>query len=242
MAKINYLDNIVLAGDLYPPCINLTDVYGIFDKNKLVSFFTVFKGFTYPSVVPLKSHPEVEKFILSNINQILSNDFTLVSFTLKESQLQNIFTITDRSAENCMIVDRSRFKSHEFSSSFKRVTKKDFNRIDEFYKLNQTYPWNLIQLESQFYFFFENENRIIACGGTHFETPDIAHLGNIMVLPEFRRQSIGIGLVSLITNEILKSKKFVTLFVTQDNLPAINLYKKVGFSQYNPVSIFSCRV
>ncbi|MFX0124299.1 MAG: GNAT family N-acetyltransferase [Candidatus Hodarchaeota archaeon] len=240
IAETDYFDNIVLLGDLYLPCIKLTDIYGIFDKNNLISFFTVFKGFAVPSVVLPSNLTEIEAFILSSLEKIVQNEFILISFTLKEKNLINYIQINDKSSEYCMITNRSNFLPKISEIIFKQVTKENFDRIDLFYQSIHTYPWNPIQLESNFYSFLEENNKIIACGGTHFETPDVAHLGNIIVLPEFRGRSLGIALVSTITNNILRDKSFASLFVTQDNLPAINLYKKLGFFHHKPVSIFSC--
>lgn len=241
LAETNYFNNIVLLGDLFPPCVILTDIYGIFDENNLISFFTVFKGFGDPSVVLPSDISETELFILSNLEKIIQNEFTLVSFTLREKDLINYFQIKDESSEYCMITNQSKFTPKISEIIFKRVTKEHINRVDRFYKSIHTYPWNPIQLESNYYSFFEENDKIIACGGTHFETPDVAHLGNIIVLPEFRGRSLGIALVSTITSNILRNKSFTTLFVTQDNFPAINLYKKLGFFPHKPVSIFSCK-
>ncbi|UCG01005.1 MAG: GNAT family N-acetyltransferase [Candidatus Heimdallarchaeota archaeon] len=241
LADTDYFDNIVLLGDLFPPCIKLTDIYGIFNDNTLISFFTVFKGFKVPSVVLPSNLSGIESFILSNLDKIIHKEFTLVSFTLSRNNLINHYQIKDESSEYCMITDQTSFTPKTSDLIFKQVTKDNINRIDRFYRAIDTYPWNPIQIESNFYFYFEKDNKIIACGGTHFETPDVAHLGNIIVLAEFRGQSLGSALVSTITSNILRSKSYATLFVTQDNLPAINLYKKLGFFHHKPVSIFSCK-
>lgn len=241
IAETDYFDNIVLLGDLFFPCIKLTDIYGIFDNNQLISFFTVFKGFEVPSVILPNTLSRIEFFIFSNLENIIQNEFTLVSFTLREQDLIDYFQIKDKSSEYCMITNQSKFSPKISKGIFKLVTKENFNRVDRFYRLIHTYPWNPIQLESNFYFFFGENDKIIACGGTHFETPDVAHLGNIIVLPEFRGRSLGLTLVSTITSNILRKKSFATLFVTQDNFPAIHLYKKLGFFHHKPVSIFSCQ-
>lgn len=241
LAETAYFDNIVLLGDLFPPCVNMTDIYGIFDYNTLFSFFTVFKGFAAPSVVLPSEMSGLELLILSNLDKIVQNEFTLVSFTLRENNLTDYFQIEDVSSEYCMITDQTKFLPENSETVFKRVTKESYSRIDLFYRSIYTYPWNPIQLESDFYYFLEDKNKIIACGGTHFEAPDVAHLGNIIVIPEFRGRSLGSSLVSTITNKILAKKSYVTLFVTQDNIPAINLYKKLGFFHHKPVTIFSCK-
>ncbi|MFX1516754.1 MAG: GNAT family N-acetyltransferase [Promethearchaeota archaeon] len=236
-----YFDNIVLLGDLFPPCLKLTDIYGIFDHNTLLSFFTVFNGFAAPSVVVPSEESNTELFILSNLDKIVSNEFTLVTFTLREKDLTDYCQIEDESSEYCMITNQSKFKPKYHDFFFKRVTPEEYSRIDLFYRSIHTYPWNPIQLESDFYYFFEENSQIIACGGTHFETPELAHLGNVIVIPEFRGRSFGTALVSTITTNILRKKAYATLFVTQDNNHAINLYKKLGFFHHKPVSIFSCK-
>ncbi|MFW9903003.1 MAG: GNAT family N-acetyltransferase [Candidatus Thorarchaeota archaeon] len=241
IAEITYFDSIVLLGDLFPPCIKLTDIYGIFDHNALISFFTIFNGFSAPSVVLPSSPSGIDLFILEHLDKLVQNEFTLVSFTLKEKELINYFHIQETSSEYCMFTYQSKFTPKYYDITFNRVNKEIYSRIDMFYRVLHTYPWNPIQLESDFYYYLDINGEVITCGGTHFETPNAAHLGNIIVIPEYRRRSFGIALVSTITNEILRKKAYATLFVTQDNIPAINLYKKLGFIHHKPVSIFSCK-
>ena len=62
-------------------------------------------------------------------------------------------------------------------------------------------------------------------------------LGHIVVHKDFR----GIGLANLLVNHYLqeglrlKVKKF-QLWVVNNNIPAINLYKKIGFKYFNKSS------
>ncbi|MHA2136870.1 MAG: GNAT family N-acetyltransferase [Candidatus Hodarchaeales archaeon] len=240
LANEDMLENIVLLGDLFPPCMNLTDIYGVFEGEKLLSFFTVFKGFTFPSVVLLKSSKVINTFTLANLSLILPKNFIMVSSSLQEDKMKNYFRIEESSSEICMITDSKSANFLKSDSSLTHASPMDLNRIDQFYQENQTFPWNPIQLESQFYFFQEVKDTIIACGGTHFETPNLAHLGNVLVLSEYRGQSIGKKLVSTIGNEILRKKDIITLFVVQDNAPAIHLYQKLGFSARMNFTIFSC--
>ncbi len=239
-AKKDLYENLVLIGDLFPPCLDLSDIFGVFEGNNLLSFFTVFKGFQVPSVVILNTSDAIMEFILSRLRSILPRQFVLVSSTIDATLLRQNFSLNDQSAEFCMVTNRTCALFHEADISFTHASTADLTHINAFYKKNNTFPWNPIQLESQFYFFKKKKGFIIACGGTHFETPELAHLGNILVLPEFRGQSIGKNLVSTIGKEILKKKEIVSLFVAEDNFPAIRLYQKVGFSHKRNYSIFSC--
>ncbi len=240
LTTFDKLGNLVLTGDLFPPCLPLTEIYCVFDKNELVSFFTVFNGFEIPSVVILNSSERIYDFILRNISTFLPKWFVLVSSTLSEGILNKYLTITEKSSEICMTTDLDGARFLVSDPTLIHGTSRELNRINNFYKENDTFPWNPIQLESQFYFFKEDNNHIIACGGTHFETPEVAHLGNILVLPEYRRKSIGTNLVSTIGNKILKTKKRISLFVERENTPAISLYQKLGFSSQKDFTIFSC--
>ncbi|PWI46590.1 hypothetical protein CEE45_16140 [Candidatus Heimdallarchaeota archaeon B3_Heim] len=240
LATKDYFDNLFLLGDLFPPCIDLTDVYGVFDREALISLFTVFKGFDCSSVVIPKSSEETEAVILSHLFHILPEKFILVSPSLTEKVLSSHFRIQEKSSEICMITDRKRENFLDSDHSLIHASLKDLSRIDEFYQANHTFPWSSIQLESNFYFFQEINDQIVACGGTHFETPKLAHLGNVLVISEYRGKSLGKNLVSTIGNEILKTKRFITLFVVQDNVPAIRLYEKLGFSSYKNFTLFSC--
>lgn len=237
-----YLDNLVLIGDLYSPCINLTTIYGIFSQNnKLLNCFTVFKGFKEPSVVlPVHLSPKMFSKIMNFLQENLPSHFSLVSLEFKEKDLTNFFTITGFTSEYCMKIDRQTPLSVLNFPCLKKARGEDTERLESFYTTVGAYAWNELQLESGFYYYIELNNQIVACGGTHFETPRLAQLGNIYVLKKFRRQNFGTILTTNITRDILAKKELATLFVLQDNLPALNLYEKIGFEIYKPAHIFFC--
>ena len=116
------------------------------------------------------------------------------------------------------------------------------DNIKDFYQSIKQYPWHEVQLESGYYQVIVVNSRIIACGGTHFETPLLAHLGNIHVLTEFRGRGIGKAITCSITSKILEKKRLATLFVSQSNIEAISMYRKLGFRNYKPVTLITCSV
>jgi len=244
LAEQNYLDNLILLGDLYPPLLQLTKIYGVFDnQHELISSFTIFKGFSSPSVVlPSDLPTEMISTILSYLKETILSTFMLVSFDLTEQALGDFFTITGFSSEQCMYIDKNANLPLFGSPQLKHATENDSDRLDEFYRSKHVYPWNPIQITSGFYCYIElePENEIIACGGTHFETPRLAQLGNIYVREEYRRQNFGKIITSNVTHQILKKKELATLFVVQDNIPAISLYEQLGFIPYKSVKLFFC--
>ncbi|MHA2299003.1 MAG: GNAT family N-acetyltransferase [Candidatus Hodarchaeales archaeon] len=241
-AEKHYIDNLVLLGDLFPPCNKLTRIFGLFDNEELVSFLTIFDGFQNPSVVlPFRFHRDkLMGHVLKFLRETMPDYFSVVSFELSEKELALYFKIMDVSNENCMIVKRGT-KIPQFTSHYmKKCLMKNVGIIDSFYRSINQYPWNPIQLESYFYHYIEIDEKIIACGGTHLETPRLAQLGNIHVLPAYRGKGFGKILVSSITRKILKNKELATLFVGRDNSIAISLYQKLGYVTYKPVKIITC--
>ncbi|MHA1366482.1 MAG: GNAT family N-acetyltransferase [Candidatus Heimdallarchaeota archaeon] len=242
IAEINYMDNLVLLGDLHSPCLEYTRHYGLFDSNdQLQSFFAIFDGFTLPSVVlPVKMEKSIFHQKMDFLLSILPQEFIILSLELLEEDLADFITINRCAKDNCMIIDNSKYLISSEFPHLKKVQQEDYERIDVFYKKLTHNPWNPIQLESDFYHFIEVENEIVACGGTHFETPKLAQLGNIYVLEEHRRKGYGSILTSAITQDILSKKDYATLFVYHENYPAIDLYEKLGYKLHKSARLFFC--
>ncbi|MHA1126842.1 MAG: GNAT family N-acetyltransferase [Candidatus Heimdallarchaeota archaeon] len=241
-AGISYLDNLVLLGDLHSPCIDLTRIYGLFDtKDQLQNFFVIFDGFVLPSVVlPVKMTNSIFCRMMDYLLNILPHEFIILSLELLEKDLTDFVKVNRCAKDNCMAINNDAHLTSSDFSFLKKVQKNDYDRINIFYKTIDTSPWNPIQLESNFYHFIEVDNEIVACGGTHFETPKLAQLGNIYVLEEHRRKGYGSILTSAITRDILSKKDYATLFVYHENYPAIALYEKLGYKLHKPARLFFC--
>jgi len=78
------------------------------------------------------------------------------------------------------------------------------------------------------------EDRVGAIGAY----PDAFHISRLGVLGGFRRAGVAQGLVSAAVSAAgAHGEKHVTLFVWQDNEPALGLYKKLGFKEIDRVEI-----
>ncbi len=242
IAHENYLDNLVLIGDLHPPCIDLARIYGVFaERNELVSFFVVFVGFHMPSIVlPVKLERSIFVKIMDFLKKILPESFLLLSLELSEQDVTEFFKVGSVSVDYCMTIHAQDNPQDIPSPHLRKATINDVDRIDDFYQAIGSGPWHPKQLESGFYFFIEKDDQIIACGGTHFETPRLAQLGNIFVFEEFRSQKYGEILTTAITRAILAKKELATLFVRVENKIAQNLYTKLGYKMFKPANLIYC--
>ena len=76
--------------------------------------------------------------------------------------------------------------------------------------------------------FNENDELIGYCGC--WQILEEAHITNIAVTPEYRRNHIGEALLTKLIDECYKNMaKYITLEVRVGNKPAIALYEKYGF-------------
>ncbi|MDD5902491.1 MAG: ribosomal protein S18-alanine N-acetyltransferase [Oscillospiraceae bacterium] len=98
-------------------------------------------------------------------------------------------------------------------------------------------PWSrqalISQLPDDMHFFiaaFNDSGRVLGYVGMMYVL-DEGYISNVAVSPECRRLGIADKLIeSLIKRASEKNLSFVTLEVRESNLPAIELYRKNGFS------------
>lgn len=67
---------------------------------------------------------------------------------------------------------------------------------------------------------------------------DSIYMINLMVMPNYRRRGIAQNLICTATNyykEKAPLEKIMSLSVDKDNIPAVSLYKKVGYIIQNPI-------
>ena len=62
------------------------------------------------------------------------------------------------------------------------------------------------------------------------ETVDVINIVDVFVLEDYRRQKVATKLFQYILDKYRSKKEKIMLEVRENNLPAINLYKKIGFN------------
>jgi ribosomal protein S18 acetylase RimI-like enzyme len=90
------------------------------------------------------------------------------------------------------------------------------------------------------YVLFLHETQIVAQGLIEDETDEIGIIGGIYVSETYRRKGLGYVISCLLTKKILERQKKAYLFVVSNNIDAIRLYEKIGYTvktQYTVLSI-----
>jgi len=82
---------------------------------------------------------------------------------------------------------------------------------------------------AKYYCAFNEQGELVGYCGC-WQIMEEAHITNVAVSPNFRRQNIGEALlISIIKSCYKEMVKYLTLEVRVSNAPAINLYEKYGF-------------
>jgi len=74
--------------------------------------------------------------------------------------------------------------------------------------------------------------RILSIANILAVTSDVSMIGGVYTVPEFRGRGLATSVVSKATEEALKLSRLSTLVVRSENLPAVRLYRKVGYEPY----------
>lgn len=91
------------------------------------------------------------------------------------------------------------------------------------------------QIEAGFYFGIHEGDELIAAAGVHtVSTEDaIAAVGNVATHPDHRGQGLSVLTTGRLVRELLRRRvRTVVLNVSEANLPAIRVYRKLGFEDH----------
>lgn len=119
----------------------------------------------------------------------------------------------------------------------RRMTPADLPAVSALERAVFSIPWTEAMLAESLaqplyrFFVYERDGQILGYAGM-FAVLDEGNIANIAVLPEYRRQGIGRALLTALINEGREeSLSRMFLEVRETNLPAIALYRKLGFTE-----------
>lgn len=115
------------------------------------------------------------------------------------------------------------------------MTPARLNGVMEVERLSYTTPWSrdafLTEMLQTYtvYLVAVDGDRVAAIGGMHVVWED-AHVTNVAVHPDYRRQGLGERMMrELIARAAARGARRMTLEVRASNVPAQRLYQKLGF-------------
>ena len=115
--------------------------------------------------------------------------------------------------------------------NIEKLSQKHLDDVYELEKICFSSPWSREDLEKQididtsYFLVAEVDGKAVGYMGLQIFSGE-GYVTNVAVLPEYRHQGIA---AALIEKQLENPMDFITLEVRQSNIPAINLYTKMGF-------------
>jgi predicted GNAT family acetyltransferase len=80
------------------------------------------------------------------------------------------------------------------------------------------------------YGIYDEHNLVSFASGSSI-LKDVAHMAPVYTLPKFRRRGYATSACSALAGELLNNNERTMLFVSESNIPALKVYKKIGFTK-----------
>ncbi len=132
-----------------------------------------------------------------------------------------------------MWVDRSRFRP-AVDPGIEVLTSGDAGELNRLYRLGFG-SWLPPQAISEgIYRGIRVNGRLVAAAGTHVigRRAGISVVGNVLTQPEYRGRGYAQATTSAVTAHLLEFCDHVVLNVRSDNPPALNAYRRLGYSEH----------
>jgi predicted GNAT family acetyltransferase len=76
-----------------------------------------------------------------------------------------------------------------------------------------------------------DENDLVSFASGTCALEDVAHIAPVYTLPKFRRRGYATSACSALAQELLNTNERTILFVSKNNIPALKVYRKIGFTK-----------
>lgn len=221
------IHHLMLLGDLYPPLINLSEVYVATDEGQIVGVGSLFLGFSTPSVIITEGNPAVQKTLLTRIYKRLKNEWITLSTPALSPILCQFGKRIYSHTEHQMLLR----KPIPTSAKPARLIQSDeFDSLNQLYVEHRIEAWTPLMFEMGPYYGVWCNDQLIAAAGIHFVTPFIAQIGNVFTHPKFRGRGYATAATVGVMNHLRRMGiQIISLFVVAHNTPAIRIYERLGF-------------
>ena len=92
-------------------------------------------------------------------------------------------------------------------------------------------------LKNQLCFALVSDGQIVSKANTNAIGKNWVQIGGVYTLFQFRQNGYAAHTVSVLCKRILQARKNIALFVKTKNIPALQLYQKIGFTIHDDYEI-----
>lgn len=119
-----------------------------------------------------------------------------------------------------------------------RLGHQDAERVAEIMRSAEPQWWGDVtaedrkeSLEKTYYLGIRQDGKLVALGNTRFVDFG-SNIGVVATDAEYRNRGYATSIVSALVQEILTHSPVATIYVVNDNVPAVRVYSKVGYKPY----------
>jgi ribosomal protein S18 acetylase RimI-like enzyme len=113
----------------------------------------------------------------------------------------------------------------------RRLSAVDIPAMIELAKLTEPGPFRNRTIELGTFFGFFQSNRLLAMAGERMRLPGLIEVSAVCTHPNARGRGFARALISLVVEDIVRTRAMAFLHVLAENEPAIRIYEGLGFSK-----------
>lgn len=235
------VNNVLPLGDLYPPLLDVSEVYAVVEKGRITGVSSVFRAFSLPSIAIGTAIREIKTALLKKALGTISTDFVTMVTPNDTGLYEEFATVLHSYTEHQMILIQPRNVEANSNITVQKATKKDLEALNTFYVEHESQAWNPIQFKAGPYYIVKQKDKIVSAAGIHILTPQIAQLGNILTDKAHRQKGFSKACTNALVREIASKNRIMSLFVRTDNAPAIHMYEQIGFKKTKIINFLIMR-
>jgi GNAT superfamily N-acetyltransferase len=131
-----------------------------------------------------------------------------------------------------MWVDRSTFRP--YPGEVARLLPVEVGDLNRLYQLGFTTWLPPSAVAEGVYYGIRVDGRLVSAAGTHVVSADarLGVVGNVMTLENFRGRGYATAVTGAVTADLLRFCTQVVLNVRSDNPPALQAYRRLGYSEH----------
>jgi ribosomal protein S18 acetylase RimI-like enzyme len=131
-----------------------------------------------------------------------------------------------------MWVDRTRFRP--YPATVQRLLPVETGELNRLYQLGFASWLPSSAVADGVYYGLRVNGHLVAAAGTHVVSPTarLAVVGNVLTHIDYRGRGFATAVTGAVTAELLRTCDQVVLNVRADNPPAINAYRRLGYTEY----------
>lgn len=202
---------------------------GAFEGERLVAIALEYSGLT-PQPLFVMGRPEGIEAILHDV--IRPRAAYVAALPEAVAAVEASYRLDPGPQMVRMWVDRGRFRP--YPADVRRLLPADIGELNRLYQLGFASWLPSSSIADGIYFGVRVGGRLVAAAGTHVISREarIAVVGNVLTHLDYRGRGFATAVTGAVTAELLRTSDQVVLNVRSDNPPALQAYRRLGYTEH----------